>query len=111
MRCFFLFVAVTLFAPACKTKNKDVPGKGGNATVNVYPQHHTIAKRLINMKVYIRYNTLDAPTSGVYDDSISCLNHDSLVSCSFTGLKSGNYYFYGKGYDTSINQAVTGGLP
>ena len=96
---------------SCKPDKGVTPGKGGSATVNVYLQHHTIAKRLVNCKVYIRYNTLDAPTSGVYDDSMVCINHDSLVSCSFTGLQNGNYYFYGKGYDTSISQAVKGGLP
>ena len=108
---FIISAAAIALLSACKTKEKDVPGKGGNATLNVYPQHHEIAKRLVNFKVYIKYNTSDAPTSGVYDDSMACTNHDSLVSCSFSGLKNGNYYFYGYGYDTSINQNVHGGIP
>lgn len=100
-----------LLAAGCHPDKQDGPGKGGSATVVVYPQHHQVAKNIINGKVYVRYNTLDAPTSGVYDDSATCTNHDSLLSGSFPGLKNGNYYFYGTGYDTSVHQPVKGGTP
>ena len=111
MKTFITILAMTLCFIACKTKDKTQPGKGGNATVNVFPQHHEVAKNLISFKVYIKYNTQDAPTSGVYDDSVTCTNHDSLVSGSFIGLQNGNYYFYGYGYDTSIKENVHGGAP
>ncbi len=96
---------------SCGKKDNAAAGKGGSATVNVYPQHHGIAKRLINVKVWIKYNTADAPTNGIYDDSATCTNHDSLVSCAFPGLRNGNYYFYATGFDTSVNQSVRGGIP
>jgi hypothetical protein len=86
-------------------------GDGGKATVNVFPQHHGVAANLINFKVYVKYNAADAPSNGAYDDSVDCANYDSLVSCAFTALRNGNYYFYGRGYDTSISQNVKGGLP
>ncbi len=111
MKPIITVLTVIMLASACRTKEKDVAGKGGSATVNIFPQHHEIAKRLINFKLYIKYGTKDAPTSGVYDDSVICSNHDSLVSGTFTGLKNGDYYFYGYGYDTSINTNVHGGSP
>lgn len=97
---------------ACNHKDAPiVSGKGGNAIVNVYPAHHENAKNLISFKVYVKYNTSDAPANGKYDDSLDCVNADSMVSCTFSGLKNGNYYFYGYGYDTSIQQNVKGGTP
>ena len=112
MKYGLIFIAFLFVGGSCKPDSNDGPGKGGSASVSIYPQHHTVAKRLVGCKVYVKYNTLDAPTSGVYDDSLDCTNHDSLVSCTFTGLRNGNYYFYGKGRDTSISpQAVKGGLP
>jgi hypothetical protein len=104
-------IAIVLFSVACKKNPTDVAGKGGNATLNIFPQHHTVAKNLVNMTVYVKYNTSDAPANNVYDDSMACTNHDSLVSCTFTGLKNGNYYFFAHGYDNSIAQNVKGGAP
>ena len=104
-------VCTLLMFTACRTKDKIVPGKGGSAAVTAYPQHHLVAKNIINGKLYIRYNTLDAPADSTYSDSVSCTNHDSLLSGTFTGLQNGNYYLYATGYDTSINQRVKGGIP
>jgi hypothetical protein len=108
----FLLSALIVCIIGCKHEDHvSIGGKGGGATVNVYPQHHTVASKLINFKVYVKYNTQDAPTNGVYDDSLACINSNNLVSCSFTGLNNGLYYFYSSGYDTSIAQNVKGGIP
>ncbi len=105
------FIAISALFFACKTKDKDVAGKGGSATISVFPQHHEVAKNLTAFKAYIKYGTKDAPTSGLYDDSMVLVNHDSLVSGSFAGLKNGDYYLYASGYDTSVNSNLHGGLP
>src|SRR6185312_348173 len=81
-----------------------VGGKGGSASITVYPQHHTVAKNIINFKAYVKYNSLNAPANGVYDDSIACSNHDELVSGVFSNLTKGSYYFFGRGTDTSIGE-------
>jgi hypothetical protein len=108
----YLHLLLALINAGCKPQsNNSIGGKGGSGSVAVYPQHHEVAKNLVNMKVYVKYNTLDAPAGGAYDDSLSCTNHDSLSSSTFTGLKNGNYYFYGYGYDTSVNKNVKGGSP
>lgn len=108
----YAFLILCVIAASCKPdKDPTGAGKGGNAAVALYPQHHEVAKNIINAKLYVRYNTLDAPANGVYDDSVACSNQDSLVTGTFTGLKNGNYYFYATGYDTSVKQRVKGGMP
>lgn len=106
-----IIAALFLMFGSCKPDHYEQPGKGGNATVVVFPQHHEVAKNIINGKVYILYAYTNAPANGIYDDSAICTNHDSLLSCSFTNLSDGNYYFLSTGYDTSIHQEVIGGAP
>jgi hypothetical protein len=103
-----LFIAILLISLFGCTKNKgdDGPGKGGNANLTIYPQHHQVAKNLRNMVVYIKYNASSPPSNGVYDDSVTCTRNDSLSVAMFNGLKNGNYYIYGHGSDTSIFQNV-----
>src|SRR6476620_3496876 len=103
-----LFFTLTAFS-CHKSDDTPIGGKGGNATLNIYPAHHSKSKNLINMVIYIRYNTKDAPTT--YDDSAACIDNNGAPFATFTGLKKGDYYLYGRGYDTSINKNVKGGSP
>lgn len=95
---------------SCTRKdNKGTAGKGGAATLRIVPSHHNVYTNIINAKVFIKYNTQDVPSG--YDDSISCSAISSMPTAIFTGLRSGQYYLYAKGYDTSISQNVQGGMP
>lgn len=99
---------------SCGNDDKDdtaVAGKGGTTTLKVYPQHHLIAKNISYCTVYIKYNTLDIPGNGIYDDSAVCKKEDSVLVATFDGLKNGNYYLFGRGYDSSISAGIKGGLP
>jgi hypothetical protein len=107
----FVIVAAGLLAGCTKDPETSIGGKGGNAVIAVYPQHHQTAKDLISMKVYVKYNTLDAPANSIYDDSATCTYNEAKAVCSFTSLKNGNYYFYSTGYDTVYKQPVKGGTP
>jgi hypothetical protein len=108
----FLCAAIAFLATGCTHEaGKPIGGKGGNATIVVYPQHHGATNVLDSMMVYIKYNTLDAPASGKYDDSAFCTIVNSLPVCSFTNLWYGDYYIYGKGNDVAINKKVKGGTP
>lgn len=111
---FIVAAGCMLVFPGCEHDAAKIAagkGDGGMATVNVFPRHNGVTANLINVKVYVKYNTIDAPANGVYDDSMACANYDSLVSCAFTGLRNGSYYFYGYGYDTSVSKNVKGGIP
>lgn len=104
-------IAFMLFAfVACTRKdNNGTAGKGGAAILRIVPKHHNVYANIINAKAYIKYNAQDAPSS--YDDSISCADLSSMPTAVFTGLRSGQYYLYAKGYDTSTHQNVQGGMP
>jgi hypothetical protein len=102
-----LLVAASL-ASCEREEPVSVGGKGGNATLNVTPQHHS--KNIDSCMVYIKYNTLDKPTSA-YDDSAKCVIVNGKPVASFSGLKKGNYYLFGFGWDPAIVMNVKGGAP
>jgi hypothetical protein len=87
-----------------------VPGKGGNATLQIKPVHGS-GEEVDNCTIYIKYNTLDMPTDGVYDDSVKCNLVNGEPLGVFVNLHRGNYYLYGKGYNPDHNDEVKGGLP
>ena len=109
-----LFFAVLLSSAlllSCNTKEDDpvaeLAGKGGNATLKVTPKHHSA--EIDSCTIYIKYNSSDVAAS--YDDSAKVVQENSSPVATFPSLKKGAYYLYGKGWDTSINEAVKGGLP
>jgi len=107
-----LLLALVTSAVACR-KNDDgnnAAGKGGNANIVATLAHHAITKNIVNGKVYIKYNTQNAPGNGIYDDSAVCTILNTVSTATFDSLKPGNYYLLGTGYDTSIAQAVKGGI-
>lgn len=108
---FFIgIIGLTSTLISCTRKEKDESaGKGGNATLRIVPKHHNIGKNIINSKIYIKYNAQEASSS--FDDSVVCTLADTVYMGTFSGLKKGNYYLTGTGFDTSINQYVKGGLP
>jgi hypothetical protein len=112
MRPLLLLLSVALVLTGCEHEPfRAIGGKGGNATLNVYPSHHGVTAPLDSMVVYIKYDAEDVPANGVYDDSATCTYINSLPSCTFSGLTNGNYYLYSKGYDYNISARVKGGIP
>lgn len=97
-----LLLAVT----SCKKDEKPVGGKGGNATLNITTKHHSIF--VPDTKIYIKYNTLEKP-AGSFDDSVTTTWTNDKPLGSFSGLKKGDYYIYGTGYDTAVAREVVGG--
>jgi hypothetical protein len=108
---FILLPLVFLFSACEHEKFDEIGGKGGNASINVYPSHHGVTASLDSMVVYIKYNAIDAPADGKYDDSATCTYTNALPSCSFTNLWNGNYYLFTRGYDYNVATRVKGGLP
>jgi len=105
------FVIVILLTAFSCHKTDDGAGKGGSANLSFNLKHHGVARNLIKGTVYIKYNAQDAPANGVYDDSVKTTDADTMQVAVFSGLKNGNYYFFGIACDTSIYQHAVGGLP
>jgi hypothetical protein len=106
--CVIALVSSAAFL-SCNREDGNTAGKGGNATLRITPTHHGASKSIIDFKVYIKYNATDKPSH--YDDSASTVQVSGEPVALFTGLKKGNYYIYGYGFDTSIKQNVKGGIP
>jgi hypothetical protein len=114
MKRLLLFITLWLCAAeGCKKPAAPAPsgsGKGGSAVLIVSPVHH--GQFVDTCTVYIKYNTLDAPSNGVYDDSLVCTMADTIPVAIFSGLKKGDYYLFARGYHTLyVPPYVRGGLP
>ena len=103
---FFLFFLI-LFGLSCKKE-----GVGGKSNISVFVKHH---ENLIpNAVVYIKYGAKEFPShdSQNYDNSAICGSEGHhLGHTHFKGLNKGFYYLYSVGWDSTIQMAVTGGIP
>jgi hypothetical protein len=95
-----LFI-IGLLVASCK-KN----GTGGESSISTSVEHHDLP--IPGSRVYVKYGTKDFPGSDVSQYDASFLT-DGSGKVTVEGLRYGDYYFYGVGYDSSINEAVTGG--
>jgi hypothetical protein len=104
----FLLLSSVLILFSCKKKSS--AGLGGNANLKVTAIHH--AAVIDSCKVYIKFNSSEAVSLGEYELS-EWVKKDSLGNSYvlFKGLKKGEYYIYGEGYDPSILNTVKGGIP
>lgn len=111
MKKVCLLVYPLLLLGACNAKDGEpkieLAGKGGSAVVKAMPKHHGTS--IDSCMVYIKYNSQDV--SSAYDDSVKCMQVDSVSTATFSGLKAGQYYLYAKGWDAGIGETVIGGLP
>ena len=82
-------------------------GTGGKSSVNGTVYHHS--KPIPGAIVYIKYGATEFPGAdvSVYDNHITA---DANAHYEFTGLRKGNYFLYGVGYDNAIFASVTGGI-
>lgn len=88
----------------------NVGGKGGNATFRLTPVHEGL--NIDSCMLYIKYDASVIPFNGKFDDSVWAVKAaDGTPVGTFTGLKPGKYYLYGKGWDLVRSLKVKGGLP
>lgn len=107
---FCMALAALITTTACKKKEDtatEIAGKGGNATLKVTAQHH--GDNIDSCTIFLKYNVQDKPDT--YDEEVVCVPENGKPVATFTGLKKGNYYIYGDGWDPDIDQKVVGGIP
>jgi hypothetical protein len=112
MKKTILSIAALAFAVSTFTSCKKA-GTGGDATVVVFAKHHgNIVPNHTNYpdSVFVKFNTEELPTNPTvnYDALFVGEAGEDHIHCA--GLKTGKYYFYATGWDTTINQRVTGGM-
>lgn len=93
MKKYLLLVAgLFLFLAACKKEEDE-----STATLKVTPRHH--GRAIDSCTIYLKYNATDVPANGKYDDSAVCVQVGGIPVATFSGLKKGNYYVFGHGWD------------
>ena len=110
-----LLLGLPVFLGSCSNCSKesvsptDTAGKGGNATLHITPRHHD--KQIDSCTIYVKYNAVDTPANGVFDDSAKCMQVAGVPIATFSGLRKGKYYLFGYGWDPSLTPAqhVRGG--
>lgn len=113
MKAYALLLGLCLLIFSCKKEDEAPPvgGPGGNATLKVTPRHH--GRQIDSCMIYIKYNAVNPPADSLYDDSARCVLINGLPIATFAGLKKGNYYIFGYGWDPQLTppQHVRGGTP
>ena len=86
-------------------------GTGGENTIVAYPKHHGLI--IPNATVFIKYGATELPgvNASDFDDSKVAVKEGSgNAHVHFEGLLKGDYYLYSVGFDSTINESVSGGI-
>lgn len=103
-----LLLVLVIVSSGCNKKEK--AGFGGNANLKLMAKHHGLL--IDSCTFYIKFNATDAPADGVYDVTQNGIKYSAGNSyATISGLKKGDYYIYGIGWDPSIASQVSGGIP
>lgn len=104
-------IAAIAIGTSCKKDNKCEAGSGGSLTLVVQLRHHNaliVNDSLRPDTVWVKYNAKDwsgAP-SGADAVFIGEFPEDHV---HISGLKCGDYYLFGSGWDNSVSEIVKGG--
>ena len=103
MKKLFVLLAIASVAFAACRK----AGTGGDAEIQAMTMHHDT--HVHDATIYVKFDAEDFPGSNVADYDLSAeVGADGHAH--FSGLKRGKYFLYGVGFDSTINQTVTGGV-
>jgi hypothetical protein len=103
---FAVIALAVLSIVACK-KN----GTGGENTIAAFPKHHGVT--IPNATVFIKYGATELPgiNASDFDDSKVAIKEGSgAAHAHFEGLLKGDYYIYAIGFDSTVNETVSGGI-
>lgn len=110
---FILSLAILLSAAGCKDKCEEA-GIGGTFTLSVFPKHHDVpifSQANYVDSAFVKFNSSDLPGTSPSDFDMVIAGTPGEDHLHIEGLKCGDYFIYLTGFDTAINQRVTGGIP
>ena len=89
-------------------------GEGGQVTIVAFPKHHgmfIVSDSLYRDSAFVKFNATNSPgtSASAYDMIVAGKAGEDHVHIE--GLKRGKYFIFMTGYDSSISQRVTGGIP
>ena len=89
-------------------------GTGGNTTIVVKPQHHGVA---IISKVgyvdsaFVKFNATNSPGTSASSYDLVIAGEEGEDHVHIPNLRPGKYYIMMTGFDSTIVQRVSGGIP
>jgi hypothetical protein len=91
-----------------------VAGKPGYVTIVAHAKHHDvsiISSSSYRDSVFIKFNSLEFPgdNASLYDLVIK--GEKDVDNVVIKGLRQGNYFIFMTGWDSSIGERVSGGMP
>ncbi len=89
-------------------------GLGGNTTIVAFPKHHgapILSHTAYLDSAFVKFNVTESPGSHANNYDKIFVGEDGEDHVHLEGLKPGKYYIMMSGWDTTINQRVSGGIP
>ena len=105
---------VTLMFSGCRkedtpsSQNSCIGGTGGSLDLAIIPQHH--GAPIYGATVYIEFNTLSSP-GALSNFDLVMVGEEEENHIHVENMKCGDYFIHCVGYDSTISQVVTGGIP
>ncbi len=99
---------------SCKKEDKCIAGTGGAVTIAAFAKHHTMyifGQPNYVDSAFVKFNTQDFPGTNPSNYDLVLAGEVGEDHVHIENLKCGDYFIYMTGFDTSINQRVTGGIP
>jgi hypothetical protein len=104
-----IICSLFIFSGCRKENTPDcVAGTGGKVTLLLFPQHH--GQTIYGATAYIKFNSKSLPSS-LSDFDMTLEGEENEAHIHAENLKCGDYFIYCEGYDSTIAEAVRGGIP
>lgn len=98
---FIIIACCTIFS-SCKKE-----GIGGDFSIQGSVSHHD--EKIANATIWVAFGATEFPGNS-FDQYDLEINADHQAAFSINELYKGNYYLYGMGYDSLLQDSVFGGL-
>ncbi len=90
-------------------------GLGGNVTIVAKPEHHGMpiisGSQGHPDSVFVKFNAIESPGTSPAAYNLQREGIAGEDGVRISGLKPGKYFIYMTGYDPTINEFVSGGIP
>jgi hypothetical protein len=82
---------------------------GGDATIAGHVKHHSTPIK--GATVYVKFDEQELPSDPTNNYDLKIVGEANEDHVHIEGLRYGKYYLYAVGFDSTIMQTVTGGVP